>query len=842
MVELRDGCPMNGCCQRELVISFLIYFYMNPSVSPVDRHFVPDLCRCADLERSLIMIKDDMVKEDVVIPRLRGIYDIKPLHPRDMFEFENMLDSVVKDVKDMTANHSNLIKLMSETREIYYVLNHLDPILGDVEAGYTKFPKTMRVGAGTGAYDRRQLKIITGVIDRSLTYHFQTMLWRISHGTIYYKDAARDEKFQNLATGRDVRKVAFVIVCPGEELQQRILKVCNGFNVNLYRWPETHEDRVSTINELAKRMVEMDKVLQRTKVQRMATFRTIAQQWENWLTQVRKAKAIYYQLNLFNFDISSNTLIGQCWLADRNFNKVESALEISSASSSARSFIVRTYTEATPPTSYRTNRFTEGFQNVTCSYDYGRYRELNPAIFSVILFPFLFGVMCGDVGHGLLIFIYGIWMINNEKKYASRRSRNDVWNIIFAGRYMILLMGLFTIFMGFMYNEWFSQAIKLMAAYWLNTSDPNTISKSSFITLNPKADTGFVYLFGIDPGIKIAANGLSHENSVKMKLAVIIGLSHMTLGLILNICNIIYFRKFYAILCHSVPRLLFIWCIYGWLVYMFFYKWILSFYTKQMDFRAYWPTLSAEFLDLIFWRNISLDCWPRITQAVANNPNLLPAMTLFARDLSDRMETKVILYHVALLCFPIMAFASPIYLYTRHMMSVRRLENSGEYGECQIDAFKKQQGVDFKTLLTHRLVRTMEYGLATVSHMASYLRLWAISVAHTVMARLLWHSTMRTLALRDLTPAGSRKIVLVFPIWATATVFFLVLMDGIAMFIHVLRLQWIEFMSKFFKGGGIPFVPFSLATILDDLDFRHCDEETEALCKQRRVRASAGDF
>ncbi|XP_060809699.1 V-type proton ATPase 116 kDa subunit a1-like [Amyelois transitella] len=790
----------------------LQFIDMNPNVSPVDRHFVTELCRCADLERTLINIRDEIHKDGIAIPRVRYLADIKPLAPRDMFEFENMIDSVSKDVKDMTANQTNLKKLRSETKEIYYVLNHLDPILGDVESRYTKFPKQMQPPT---PYDRRQLKIITGVVDRANTFYFQTMLWRISHGTIYYKEAPNDDKFQNPTTGRDVRKVAFVIVCHGEEMQERVLKVCNGFNVNLYRWPETHEGRVSTIRELADRMNEMDK-------------------WETWMAQIRKAKAIYHTMNMMNLDITSNTLIGQCWMADRNFNDVEDALEKSSQLAGARSFIVRMYTDETPPTSYKTTRFTKGFQSIINSYDCGRYKELNPGpffytvviderywarTFSVILFPFLFGVMFGDVGHGVLLFIYASWMINNEKKYLPRRTKNDVWHLIFAGRYIILLMGCFSIFMGFMYNEWFSLHSKMMSGYWLNTHPVDRLQYYLQFHMNPKADTGYIYKYGIDPGVKMALNGLEIENSLKMKLAIILGVTHLTLGLILSIFNMVYFKKYYAIICHTVPRILFIWCIYGWLCYMMFYKWICSFTKKAIDNRSTMPNLRQEFLDIMFWRELSL------------------------KEKPQNFEQKRMLYHIALICFPVMLLASPLYIYIKYRLQLRYLQQSGLHGPCQLGEYKKHESADvkLKSLLAHRCLRTMEYGLAAVSHMASYLRLWAISMAHTLLSRFVWAITMRNLALSDYTSKGYLKIIYVFPIWALITLGFLVFMDSVTVFIHALRLHWIEFMSKFFKGGGQPFTPFSLVTVLDELDYNHVDEETEMICRVKRARANAGD-
>lgn len=361
-------------------------------------------------------------------------------------------------------------------------------------------------------------------------------------------------------------------------------------------------------------------------------------------------KAIYHTLNLFNMDVTKKCLIGECWVPVNDLPVVRKSLTDGSnaVGSTIQSFLNLIPTNENPPTFNRTNKFTRGFQNLIDAYGVASYREVNPALYTIITFPFLFAVMFGDLGHGIIMTLFGAWMVIWEKPLAAKKSNNEIWNIFFAGRYIILLMGLFSMYTGTIYNDLFSKSMNIFGSAWKINYNASTIMGNKDLQLNPTTDTGHEpYVFGIDPMWQLATNKIIFLNSFKMKLSIIFGVTHMIFGVCMSVINMVHFRHKISILLEFLPQILFLCLLFAYMVFLMFLKWVL-FNSNDETPLLYKPGCAPSILNMF------------INMMLFKESKPLPGCNEFMFEGQGELQT--IFITIALICIPWMLLGKPLYI------------------------------------------------------------------------------------------------------------------------------------------------------------------------------------
>jgi V-type H+-transporting ATPase subunit a len=93
---------------------------------------------------------------------------------------------------------------------------------------------------------------------------------------------------------------------------------------------------------------------------------------------------------------------------------------------------------------------------------------------------------------------------------------------------------------------------------------------------------------------------------------------------------------------------------------------------------------------------------------------------------------------------------------------------------------------DFGEICTHQGIHTIEFTLNGISNTASYLRLWALSLAHAQLSKVLWEMVF----LPTLKSGSTVMVIFGFYFWLQMSVGILIGMEGLSAFLHALRLHW----------------------------------------------------
>uniref|UniRef100_A0A0K0FX07 V-type proton ATPase subunit a n=1 Tax=Strongyloides venezuelensis TaxID=75913 RepID=A0A0K0FX07_STRVS len=356
---------------------------------------------------------------------------------------------------------------------------------------------------------------------------------------------------------------------------------------------------------------------------------------------------------------------------------------------------------------------------------------------------------------------------------------------------------------------------------------------------------------GVDPIWNLSKNKLNFLNSMKMKASILIGVSQMTFGVFISFFNYWYKKSFIDILTNFIPQLLFLTSIFVYLCIQIIVKWIYYSVHPGEVFGLYYPGSHCAPSLLIGLINMVMLKKRGVGFINGSSTEYIEMKGCYLNQwYSNQSDFERTLLLIALMCIPIMLFGKPFYelfknrkknkyyydvkninetleliainqpnednTITSTTSHIRKHPSSNTLNPSVSDkktSLSAEHGETFSNLMVHQSIHSIEFVLGCISHTASYLRLWALSLAHAQLSEILWDKILVE-GMQMLPFYGPISIFISFFIFFILTVSILVLMEGLSAFLHALRLHWVEFQSKFYEGNGYSFNPFSLKAAL----------------------------
>ncbi|EFA74721.1 vacuolar proton ATPase 100-kDa subunit [Heterostelium album PN500] len=782
----------------------------NEHVNIFQRYFVNEVKRCDEMDRKLKYF-EEQINKDTKLARIldNSVTDSVTEDQLQMDELESRFDELEAELRQVNTNQETLQRNYNELIELRHVLTkdavffQENPNLSEgMNDSTARSPLLSDDAVADVGKQGVKLGFITGVMNTDKMPQFQRSLWRTTRGNNFVRDARIEEEIIDPQTGEDTSKTVFIVFFQGDRLQQKIKKICESFGANVYDCPDTSFERANLLQKVSIRISDLQDVLNRSKEHKKQVLLNIVSKLVTWRTKVLKEKAIYHTMNLFDYDVGRKCLIAKGWCPKTAIEEIQTALRTATTRSGALvpSVLSIIKPEDEPPTYFETNKYTNSFQQIVNAYGVAKYREVNPAVLTIITFPFLFGVMFGDVGHGVMMLAASGALIALEKKLGAKKL-NEIIQMPFDGRYVLFLMSLFSIYIGFIYNECFSIPMDLFGSAWRQPVGNET----EMVFLNR------TYPFGVDPVWKGSPNELDYYNSFKMKLSVLLGVVQMTVGIIFSLLNYLNMKgpmKWVNIFTQFIPQVIFLWSIFGYMCFLILLKWAYPYRAHFVDPPFILPTIIAMFL----------------TPTAA-----IPADQLY---FEGQTTCQIVLVLAALISVPVMLIPKP-FIMKKMYQNEQALKAHGHHHEHEFDDEALDAGghhgeeFEFGEVFIHQVIHTIEFVLGAISNTASYLRLWALSLAHSELSTVFWERIL----IGQIEGGNPFLAFIGFGAWLGGTVAVLLMMESLSAFLHALRLSrllivfnrytslhWVEFQNKFYAGSGVLFKPFSYNNVMTGED------------------------
>lgn len=408
---------------------------------------------------------------------------------------------------------------------------------------------------------------LVGLIEKKNIFRLKMLIYRKTRGnavTIIENIFDSEPDFVQTVLNKSIYVIMFQ---ESEALRSGIVKICESFENGVYDLNIDIKSRVDRITIQEKEYRSVLKSIREGIYRKLQEFSRTTDEiegsvLENYRWFFERERIIYRSLSMFKSD--RTWLKGLCWCPLRKRREVDEAIAaLRQQKKVLCSMLIEipSYT-LEPPTLLPDNDLMYPFHQIVQTYGVATYREINPSVFTVVSFPFLFGAMFGDVAHGLVLLGLSLYIFLMK----GCMKKDSMLAMAVPYRYLILFMGIFATFCGLVYNDFASLPLYIGNSCF--TQKLQSTTSTQYVR-----EGNCVYGWGIDPVWHVVDNGMQFMNSYKMKLSVIIGVLHMTLGIAIKGLNARFNKDKLEYYCEFVPQIIFLLILFGYMDMMILVKW-----------------------------------------------------------------------------------------------------------------------------------------------------------------------------------------------------------------------------------------------------------------------------
>jgi len=577
----------------------------------------------------------------------------------------------------------------------------------------------------------------------------------------------RNVAYQTGVTLGTVTPYTFFVSSP--DMLSLLHKICESFGPDVFEFPSDVNKLEEIKRQLEQEIAQMDDLDRQTTEINMRFLEELSAHYWDWRLFVAREKQIWMAMDYGDFTRDDSSVVYSGWTPVRFSSELP--LLLSRATEESGSPVPVQYNlnpaencmNLNPPTYIETNNFSYSFQMLNNAYGIPNYDELNGGAF-YSMYPFIFGIMFGDMGHSIFYLLVTLVIFLLEPIKRKQGRVDSTFESVFKFKWLLFFASVCSFYCGFIYNECFGLPIYFFKSHWQLANVTGNLNKYN--------STGGVYPFGIDPEWMNKDNELVFMNSYKMKLSVVMGMCQMIFGMVLQLINHIHRRDIIHFSLCWVPEILYLVPFFGYMVVLILKKWLTDFAANK---EGIFPPEQQK-----------------------NGVNIIQIMISMVLNFGSKPDDLYLykkqwgIQTIITICFvvsiPFLLFAKPIY-----------------------DCIKQHNDPSFSVLeiFVMNLIHVIEFCLSALSHIASYLRLWALSLAHSQLSHVLWEE----LFMLGMNMKGFMSVIVLFISFAgfcAMTVAILLGMEAFSALLHGIRLMWVEFSSKFYEGMGNQFHALSL--------------------------------